>query len=51
MGLEFMEPASRPSQSQAEDVVEVHANALQKVLDMPSLPNNFRKQVADLQYL
>jgi len=48
--LERMDPARRPLQSQAEGVAELHANAFQKVLDMPSLPNSFRKQVADLQF-
>ena len=40
--------ARRPLQS--EGVAELHANAFQKVLDMPSLPNGFRKQVADSKY-
>jgi len=44
-----MDPARSPSQSHAEDVAELHANAFQKALDMPSLPNGFRKQVADSQ--
>ena len=48
--LERMDPARRPLPSQAEDVAELHATAFQKVLDMPSLPNSFRKQVADLQF-
>lgn len=49
--LGYMNPARRSSQSQAEDLAEVDATAFQKVLDMPSLPHSFRKQVADLQYL
>ncbi|DBA68784.1 TPA: hypothetical protein ACH3X2_013399 [Trebouxia sp. C0005] len=40
-----MDSARRPLQSQAEVVAELHANAFQKVLDMSSLPNSFRKQV------
>ncbi|KAL0046698.1 hypothetical protein WJX82_007738 [Trebouxia sp. C0006] len=43
MKMGRMDPARRPVQSHAEDVAELHANAFQKVLDMPSLPTGFRK--------